>query len=164
VDEFDTGFGSLLLLLRPVLYNIQPDGKNMATFTHDITVNLRDTDAAGILYFVNLLNFAHAAFERFMEETGFGLASMFTDGEFHLPIVHAEADYRGPVAIGDRLTVEMKVARIGGTSFTADYVLRNGRGDEVGTCRIVHVAVKRESGKKTEVPQGLRSALEGYMT
>jgi 1,4-dihydroxy-2-naphthoyl-CoA hydrolase len=134
----------------------------MATFQCEITVSFKDTDASGVIFFANQLVFAHDALEKFMGEIGHGFRSIMDEGSFLLPIVHAEADYSQPVTVGDLLTVELSVARLGTSSVTIDYKLNKDPVGQIGTCRTIFVAVDRASGQKISLPESLRQSLAEY--
>lgn len=124
-------------------------------FEHQVTVRLHDTDAAGVLYFAHQFRIAHETYEAFMAAAGFGLGDLLRAGATALPIVHAEADYRAPLRVGDELTVSLSVKRLGRTSFTLDYSLvRAGR--VVGRVTTAHVAVDGRTGRKKDLPVRLR--------
>lgn len=121
-------------------------------------VRMHDTDMAGILYFASQFRFVHDAIEDFVSHLGFGLARLFTEEEFVFVIRHAEADYLAPLAVGDRLTIEVRVMAVGVSSFTTHYSIYRG-GELVGTAVIVHVTLERVSRCKIPVPDVLRAAL-----
>ena len=135
---------------------------DLTTYTNRLTVRLQDTDAAGILFFANQLVFAHETYEKFLEEIDCSLAHVFEQRSYHIPLVHAEADYAKPVTVGDEIDVEMTVANIGNTSFTLDYLLTGTDGAEIGRCRTVHVTVGEADMKKITIPTELREGLERY--
>jgi 1,4-dihydroxy-2-naphthoyl-CoA hydrolase len=129
-------------------------------FSAAYTVRLRDTDAAGLLYFTEQLRVAHEAFEGFLEKEGFGIGHYLRRSTFLLPIVHAEADYSAPLFPGDQLAAELSCARIGNSSFTLRTRLRRaGDGGEVGTVKIVHCAVNRATGKTIPLPDEIKELL-----
>lgn len=128
-------------------------------FTYETTVRLRDTDAAGVLYFASLFSLAHEAFESFMESTGLGVETILTSTSFNLPIVHAEADYRCPLRPGAHLRIAIRLEKRGDTSFSLLYRITHPAGDEAARVRMVHVAIDRASGTKRNLPDELISAL-----
>jgi 1,4-dihydroxy-2-naphthoyl-CoA hydrolase len=72
-------------------------------FVYQRTVRFQDTDAAGVVYFVNTLAMCHEAYEASLIAVGFEMRPFFSgSGAIALPIVHAEADYRQPAFCGDR--------------------------------------------------------------
>ncbi len=130
----------------------------MPTYTRDITVRLKDTDAAGVIYFASQLVLAHETFEAYLDARGLSLGCMFAEADYAMPVVHCEADYRRAVGLGDLVSVEMEVGEVGESSFTLDYTLRRD-GDEVGRCRIVHASVDRETRRSVPLPAEVRDQL-----
>ncbi len=129
-------------------------------FKHQVTVRLHDTDAAGVLYFAHQFRIAHEAYEAFMAAAGFGLGDLLRAGATALPIVHAEADYRAPLRVGDELTVSLSVKRLGRTSFTLDYSLTRA-GRVVGRVTTAHVAIDGRTGRAKALPVRLRRMMRG---
>ena len=122
-------------------------------------VRLHDTDAAGLLFFANQFKMAHDAYESFLEHIGFSFTRILRDEDFLLPIVHAEADYKERLRAGDRLTVCVKIERIGDSSFVLSYDLFTAGDRSVGAVRTVHVCTDKVSGSKRRLPDDLRQAL-----
>ena len=95
---------------------------------HSVTVRLHHTDAAGVLFYSRLFELVQEAFETAMETAGLPLGELLRDGGFRIPVVHAQADYRAPVRVGDVLEVGLSFAagnrslRVG-----ADFVDAAGR-------------------------------------
>ena len=129
-------------------------------FQYDTTIKLHDTDAAGLLFFGHQFRIVHDAYQTFMEDSGFNFAEVLSQGKILVPIVHAEADYQEPVAVGDKLTIVMSAASLSEHSFTLNYDLKRPDSTSVGTVQTVHVTVDRASGKKTPLPAPLREALQ----
>lgn len=132
-------------------------------YTHKTTLRLRDTDAAGVLYFAAVFDLAHEAFEAFMESVGMDIGLILRSTHYDLPVVHAEAAYRKPILPGERLTIDVFSERLGDTSFTLLYRLRNSDDDEVAEVRITHVMMDRKEGVKKELTGELHFAL-GQLT
>jgi len=129
-------------------------------FKLETSVKLHDTDAAGLLFFASQFLFAHDAYEAYLNSQGLGFAAVLRDGGYKLPIVRAEADYSKPLAVGDRLTVEMTAEKVSVHSFVLAYRLLAADGSEVGRVRTVHVCVDGVSGNKIALPPDLRAALQ----
>ncbi|MGA1867348.1 MAG: acyl-CoA thioesterase [bacterium] len=128
-------------------------------FTYHTTIRLHDTDAAGFLFFSNQFKIAHDAFEGFLESINFSCAFLLKKADFLLPIVHAEADYRASLFVGDRITVRIQPGDIGSTSFSLLYDFINQDGRSAGKVKTVHVAVSKEHGGKISLPERLRVSL-----
>jgi 1,4-dihydroxy-2-naphthoyl-CoA hydrolase len=128
-------------------------------YTLQTSVKLHDTDVAGLLFFANQFKMAHDTYEGFMEQIGFGFARILQSEDFLLPIVHAEADYKARLQVGDSLTIRLTVEKIGDSSFVLLNSLSNTDGKSVGTVRTVHVCTDKGTGKKRSLPDELRRGL-----
>ena len=134
----------------------------MTSFKTRRVIRLKDTDAAGVIFFVNYFVFAHDTYELFLEEIGYSLGRIIGQESFLLPIVRAESDYHQMLGLEDEITIVLNVNRIGSTSFTLvyDYFLENQ--ELVGSVKTVHVCVDKATLKKRPIPEELRQALEQY--
>nr|NP_849030.1 ORF124 [Cyanidioschyzon merolae strain 10D]QFV17087.1 hypothetical protein [Cyanidioschyzon merolae]BAC76192.1 ycf83 [Cyanidioschyzon merolae strain 10D] len=68
-------------------------------------VYLEHTDAAGVMYFATLVNFAHHAFESFFAKQGFALSYLIQRSS--LPLVHLHAEYYSTCYLGDHLKITL---------------------------------------------------------
>lgn len=129
---------------------------------HTYTVRMNDTDAAGRIYFADQFRIAHETFEEYMASIGHHFGKFLTEYPFMIPIVHAEADYRKPLLVGDVLRIEVQVGRLGRTSFALDYrLLRIADGADVGNVRVVHACIDKTTGQPTPLPPTMLEILRG---
>ena len=129
-------------------------------YTYQTKIKLHQTDAAGLLFFSHQLEIMHDAYEALLESIGFGFAELIRHKDFFLPIVHAEADYKAPLFVGDVIEIRVAVEHVGETSFTFSYILQNAKGVVVGTGRTVHVTTDKKTRKKIPLPRDMRVAIE----
>ena len=129
-------------------------------FTYDTTVKLHQTDAAGIVFFARYFDIAHDAYEAFMKSIGFGFDRIIPHEGLLLLVAHAEADYKQSLAVSGSAKVRMTAEKIGRSSFVLKYEIRDSENRLAGELRTVHVAVARETGEKTRLPEELRAELE----
>lgn len=122
---------------------------------------MRDTDATGALYFTAQLSFAVEAFEEMLRQGNLPLAKLLKEGEYALPVVHAETDYLTPLHVGDGVEVQLTVSDIGNTSFTiaCDFV-KVDSDTVVGTASTTHVVVNKETEKGMPIPPALLTLLQ----
>jgi len=128
-------------------------------YTHETTVRLRDTDAAGVVYFSAVFDLAHEAFEAFMDSVGMDIGLILRSTAHDLPIVHAEANYTKPMFAGDRLRITVLATHVGRTSFTLSYRFWNLSDEETAHARITHVTLHRARREKIAIPHELGAAL-----
>ena len=129
-------------------------------YTYQTKIKLHETDAAGLLFFSNQFKIIHDAYESLLERIGFGFADLIRNQPFFLPIVHAEADYKSPLFVGDLIEIHIVVAKVGKTSFTFAYTLIDADQKTVGTAQTVHVTMDKATRAKIPLPPDLRSKIE----
>ena len=125
------------------------------------TISLRDSDAAGVLFFARYLALAHDAYEAFMTERGINFGHQVREGAYIMPIVHAESDHRRPLWVGDRFTINLHVAKIKSRAFTIHYEFRLPDGELAATCQTTHVAVNKATGRAMSLPLEVVEILRG---
>ena len=90
-------------------------------FTYTRTVRFADTDAAGVVYFANVLSICHEAYEAALAAAGINLKSFFSNPAIAFPIVHASVDLRRPMSCGDRLAIHVTLGQQSSDSFELAY-------------------------------------------
>ncbi|MGE5175201.1 MAG: acyl-CoA thioesterase [Hyphomicrobiales bacterium] len=126
-----------------------------------IDARFQDVDAAGVLFFGRIFDYAHQAYERFWSEAGVDRAWIFSGAPFLIPIVHAEADYRRVIRHGETIDVRVDVTRVGRASFRLAHRVTGpgGEGDLRAEVLTVHAFVDRGTMKPTPIPEDLRMFL-----
>ena len=76
-------------------------------FTYNRTVHFQDTDAAGVVYFADVLAMCHEAYEASLDTSGINLRSFFNNSELAIPIIHASVDFFRPMFCGDKLLIRL---------------------------------------------------------
>lgn len=128
-------------------------------FRYQTTIKLHETDAAGLLFFSQQFKLIHDAYEELLSNLGLGFSVILKKKNYFLPIIHASADYKKPLFVGDRLTIQVVVRHVGETSFSFAYRLLINKNNLVGCGETVHVAVSKKTGKKISLPKEIRVAL-----
>lgn len=142
------------------------DDLNGSGYIHTFRVGLHDTDAAGVLFFAQLFRHAHEAYEAFMAHIGFPLPEMIRQGDYHLPLVNAQADYLAKISHGDDIQVTVQVAQMSTRSFSMAYTFTAGRRKTVAHAKTVHVLIAhpdKSVATPLVLPQALRIALARYL-
>lgn len=132
-------------------------------------VHFADTDAAGVVYFANVLNFCHEAYENALGELGIDLKEFFRAGAIALPIVEAKVKFLRPLYCGDRLFISIRTTTIDRFSFELHYRVElfqdtdapstEQRYDPVAIAQTRHVCLKMPERQRTPLPQVLRDWL-----
>lgn len=128
-------------------------------YKYETRVFMGDTDATGLLYFTQSLKFALEAFETYFQSEIGSTRSFLSQGNFGLPIVHCDADFHAPLFLSDPIEVHLKLDHLGRSSFALKAKIFS-KGRHVGTTKIVHVVVDKETGESMEIPAELCRLLE----
>jgi 4-hydroxybenzoyl-CoA thioesterase len=98
---------------------------------HPLEVHFGDCDPAGIVYFPRFFDFFHRAMESwFGRALGLPYDDLILREKIGFPAVHTEADFRSPCRFGEKLVIELRLARLGRTSLTLAYSVRAESGGE----------------------------------
>lgn len=129
-------------------------------YIYQTKIKLHETDAAGLLFFSHQLKLMHDAYEALLEQIGLGFAELIKNKNYFLPIVHAEADYKLPLFVGDTIEIQVTTENVGNSSFTFSYKLLNAKKELVGTGRTVHVTTDKKTREKIDLPKEMREKIE----
>ena len=98
----------------------------MNEFSTPVRVYIEDTDAGGIVYYVNYLKFMERARTEFFRSLGFGKAAANKEG-YQFVVHSVELDYKKPAFLDDLLDVKARVTSVRGASIFFDQdVIREG--------------------------------------
>ena len=127
------------------------------SFTYNRTVHFRDTDAAGVVYFANVLSMCHEAYEASLAVSGINLKLFFTQPTVAIPIVHASVDFFRPMFCGDELQIHLTPQKLSGTKFEIAYQIVAASSLEQPLAQAItrHVCINPTTRTKTQLPEGI---------
>ena len=129
-------------------------------FVTRMPVRFQDIDAAGIVFFARVFDYAHDAFVAYLKHVDLPLDRMLAEATFGIPLVHAEADYKGPLRFGDLVDVRLARPEIGDRSIKLQLSLEVG-GSPRAIVRLTHATVDRARMQSIAVPDDWRRKLTG---
>lgn len=129
-------------------------------YVYQHKIKLHETDAAGLIFFSHQFKLMHDAYECVLENIGYGFSELLRNKEYFLPIVHAEADYKLPLFVGETIEIQVTVEDVGTTSFTFAYKILNAKNELVGSGRTVHVTMDKKSNSKIPLPEDMKERIE----
>lgn len=129
-------------------------------FSHQRLVRFPDVDAAGVVFFARYLEWFHDAYFAWLAAHGIDPTKMFEPGGWGTPLVHAEADFQASLVPGDRVGIELRSEKIGGSSFTLSYRMVGEQAKLHATGRTVHVCLDVTTRRPRPIPAALRTLLE----
>ena len=128
-------------------------------FSLPVRVYFQDTDAGGVVYHANYLNFMERARTEWLRAHGYSNAGLMKEFGMVLVVRSMKLDYLKPALLDDLLDVTAQIKDIGRSRLTLLQTVR--RGEEVLSEAEVHlVCVSLASFKPASVPEVLRTRLE----
>ncbi len=130
-------------------------------FTLRCRVYFEDTDAGGIVYYVNYLKFMERARTERLRDLGFLQSTLAEEGL--LFVVHsAEARYHAPARLDDELLVSAEVVELNRASLRFRQQVRRAA-DDVLLCegQFMVACVRADNLKPRAIPQALHAAFAG---
>ncbi|CAA7612057.1 conserved hypothetical protein [Magnetospirillum sp. LM-5] len=134
-------------------------------FRHPLKVYWEDTDAGGIVYHSNYLNFAERARTEMVEALGIDQRALADNGKgFAFAVRRAEMDFLKPAKLMDRLEVESKVILAGGASLSMVQTIR--RLDDGADLVRLHIQLAFISldGRAARIPADMRATLRALVS
>ena len=129
-------------------------------FTWRSRIRFADTDGSTRIHYSALFRHLEAAETEFLRSVGLDYSRWFAMG-LSVPRVHVEADYLASLVFDDEIDIEVRLERLGESSFTLGFwVVKVPGGEEAARGRLVGVCMNRGDGKSTQFPPDIRRALE----
>ena len=130
------------------------------------TVRFGETDAAGVVHFLQLFKWCHEAWEESLEKYGIVLKDIFpttqiltSQLEVSLPVVHCEANYFKPLYVGDFLNIELYPEKTDESSFLLRFKFQKN-GEQISTTQIKHVSINPITRQKCLLSKQINLWLE----
>ena len=131
------------------------------------TVRFGETDAAGVVHFLQLFKWCHEAWEESLEKYGIVLQDIFPTTKIHtnqlevaLPVVHCEANYFRPLYVGDSINIDLHPNKINDFSFIIRCKYKKN-GEQIGLTNIKHMSINPITREKCLLPKQINFWLEG---
>lgn len=136
---------------------------NMTDHRHifPVRVYYEDTDAGGIVYYVNYLKFAERARTEMLRLTGREQFDMLQAEGIGFTVRSCTADYLSPARLDDALEVHSTVNEVQGASMRMSQ--RIWRGDRLLCDLRFRIAVMNREGRPARMPKDIRDALEPHI-
>ena len=131
-------------------------------WTHTRRIYFRDTDAAGVVYFANLLAICHEAYEGALVASGIELRSFFSNSTTAIPIVHASVDFFRPLFCGDVVEVYLKPKISTPSEFEIAYTILKAESAKrkVAVALTRHVCIDPQQRCRQELPDEIMQWLQ----
>jgi len=125
-------------------------------FEWPVRVYVEDTDAGGIVYYVNYLKFMERARTEWFRHCGFEKPALFRENLMF--VVHSiNVQYQKPARLDDQLHVGARVVKAGKTFFLMEQSVRRGV-DLLCRAEVKVACVSQDAMKPKAIPQDVKAA------
>lgn len=131
---------------------------------YDVTIRFSHCDPAGIVFFPHFFTLFNDVVEDwFTRGLGIDYARMLTVQRLGLPAAHWECDFRAPCFMGECLSIDLGVERIGTSSLALRY-LGHVDGTPRVSARSVQVHTSLETHRPIAISTDWRTRMQPYLT
>jgi 1,4-dihydroxy-2-naphthoyl-CoA hydrolase len=127
----------------------------MNKFTYQRKIYFADTDAAGVVYFANLLSICHESYEEFLTNLKINIQDFFTNNKIAIPIIHAEIDFFKPLFCGDLTIIDLNLKLTNNKIFEINYEIKKDS-ILIATALTRHICINPQTRKTLEIPLIIR--------
>ncbi|MCL1466210.1 acyl-CoA thioesterase [Argonema galeatum] len=131
-------------------------------FSYTRTIRFQDTDAAGVVYFANILAICHEAYEESLAKSGTNLKSFFSSSAVAIPIVHASVDFLSPMFCGDKIIIFILPQYLTSNKFEIVYKVFGTNQQLLAKALTRHVCIDTISRSRKELPKDIIDWLQDW--
>jgi len=131
----------------------------MADFSKLERVYYEDTDAGGVVYHSNYLNFMERCRCEWLASLGFDVAKVQQSDDVMFVVRHVELSFDAPAKLFDELTVTARALHVGKVKLTVEQKIYNNK-RLLCTGVITLAALGASSFKLTRIPEMLINAIQ----
>ena len=131
-------------------------------FSTELRVRLPETDAFGIVFHANFFIYFDVARVDYLRNLD-ALRFISPENARNNALVHATADFRSPARFDDILVVHARIAEIGSSSFSFEFMTTNKAENRlVAVGRTTLVVLDEKSWKPTPIPAEFRELIRKF--
>jgi len=129
-------------------------------FVHKVKVYYEDTDAGGVVYYANYLNFLERARTEAINNIGLSNKKIQENFDALVIVKSCNIQYKKPAQLEDELSIRSFVKDITKTSFSMMQIIT--RKNEVIVEALVHLVFINKLGRPTEIPDLIYENFKPY--
>ena len=127
-------------------------------FSHRMRVYIEDTDAGGIVYYVNYLKFMERARTEFMRSLGYGKNTIF-NSDLMFVVRDLAVSYKLPARLDDELEATATLVRLRGAGMVFHQSVRRGA-DLLAQAEVTLACVDRAGVRPRRLPPEMVTRLQ----
>jgi 1,4-dihydroxy-2-naphthoyl-CoA hydrolase len=131
----------------------------MTKFSYQRSIKFADTDAAGVVYFSNVLSICHEAYEEYLSRNlKLDLSKFFQDKSTAIPIIHAQIDFLQPLFCGDQILILVSPQLVNDKVFEMSYEIYK---DSITVANALtrHICINPQTRKTQSLPHSFKNNL-----
>ncbi|HFC92219.1 MAG TPA: tol-pal system-associated acyl-CoA thioesterase [Leucothrix mucor] len=134
---------------------------NSNSFSFPLRVYYEDTDAGGVVYHSNYLNFFERARTEWLRDLGYEQSDLRLKEKIIFVVRNIEIAYLKPALFNDQLIATVKIIKIGRSSIEVEQqILRQTADHEVlSTGKVIVVCVDADTFRPKKIPDNIRSVI-----
>ena len=129
-------------------------------FIHKVKVYYEDTDAGGVVYYANYLNFLERARTEAISSIGLSNKRIKEDFDALVIVKSCNIDYKKPAYLEDELSIRSFVKKVTKTSFSMMQIIT--RKNDVISEALVHLVFVNSKGKPARIPELIYKNFKPY--
>jgi len=123
---------------------------------YSVRVYYEDTDAGGVVYHTNYLQFAERARTEMLRTLGLQQSTLLVEDGISFVVRRCVADFLAPAQLDDHLVVTTRVKDVRGASLDLEQIVHR---DDLALVRLqVRIACRAIDGRATRLPPQVRTA------
>jgi len=135
---------------------------NINEFSWPLRVYIEDTDAGGIVYYVNYLKYMERARTEFLRYLGHDHATLMANGIMFV-IASAQIDYVKPARLDNELLATVSVGTLKKSHLTfRQQITSAANGELFASADIKSACVKRDTVRPCAIPADMAASLAKY--
>ncbi len=130
-------------------------------FSRERLIRFSDCDPAGIVFYPQYFVMFNGLVEDwFNEQLGVIYSDLISERRIGVPTVRLEVDFKAVSRLGDKVSLQLQVERVGGASLTLDLRCVGADDSLRMSMRQVLVTTSLVSHRAVEIPADIRSAID----
>lgn len=134
---------------------------NNPIFSFPLRVYYEDTDAGGVVYHANYLNFFERARTEWLRDLGYEQDDLKLDEKIIFIVRKVEINYLQPAIFNDLLMTTVEIIKIGASSIElSQQIIRNNEEKNIlSTGKVLIVCINSDTFKPKKIPKRIRAVI-----